>query len=104
MCILHKKPQKVNREIKKKGSVLLNDLDLKKIKIDLLDKGILTEARFGMAFQFLDIIVKPYGLSQIKLHADAFQGGKYFVGSCVGRIIAYHGIGEHPVVLKDFGP
>ena len=86
------------------GSVLFDNVDFKKVKIDLLDKRILPEAGFGMAFKFMDVAVKPHGLPKVKLRADVLDGGEDLVRPRIVFIAADHGIPKHPVIFENFCP
>lgn len=82
----------------------LDHLYFQIIKLDGIDKAVLIETGFGMAFELVDRDVEPDRLAQIKLVTDLIQRVKYLMCAGVVRLIAYYDVAEHPVVFKFFSP
>lgn len=85
-------------------SVLLDHMNLQKIKINFFYKIILIKTRLAVPLKFGDSAFQPDRFSQIELQADFVQRVKYLVGARFRPPILDHGIFYHPVILKLFCP
>lgn len=84
--------------------VFLEDLEFQIIKLNMLDKAVLIETCLGVTFEFGDIFVKPDGLSQIEMTTYFLQSAEYFVRAGVRAVVFRHGVLQHMIVPKNFGP
>lgn len=94
-------------EAKKKTgetSVLLDHMNLQKIKINFFYEIILIETRLAVPLKFGDGAFQPERFPQIELQADLIQRIKYLVSACFLARVLNHGIFYHPVILKFFCP
>ena len=87
-----------------KGSIFLYHMYLQIIKIDIVNKIILGKASPVVAFEFLDGLVQPDRLAQIKCVADFIQCAKYLVCSGIVGSILHHHIAKQLIVFPFFSP
>lgn len=82
-------------------SVFFDNLNFKKIKIDLFDPVVLSEFRFAVAFKIGNVGIQPDRHCQIPGIADAVQSPENLVGSCLAGIVADYEILFRVIVFQD---
>ena len=88
----------------RQASILLDDVHLKKIKVNILNKVILRKAGLSMPLKITYVAVKPDGLSQVKSKAGILKCLKNLVCTCVVTVIFYCNITHQVRVSINLKP
>lgn len=61
--------------------IFFDDMEIQKVKINVLHKAVRAEARSGVSLKIPDVGIEPDGTAQVEGTADLLQCAEYFVGA-----------------------